>query len=376
MSTIVLSGTGLYVPPFVITNDELVGAYNAYVTRFNENNAQAIEAGTVQALPPSSSEFIEKASGIKARYAMYKEGLLDIDRLKPSFPLASADNDHQLELVTMGVAAAKEALERANKKPEDIDMVIMTTSNNQRHYPSVSVEIQQELGIQGFAFDMSIACSSATFGLITATAYIKAGMAKTVLVVNPEFATPQVNMKSRDSHFIFGDGATACVVETTDTCTSKHAFKVLNTKQLTQFSQNIRCEVSYTDHCFEKEELPYERSFFQQEGRKVFKELLPLVTHFLEDQLAEQNLKAADLKRMWLHQANINMNMFAIKKLLGRLPEDLEAPIILDEFANVASSGSVIAFHRYQDDLQSGDKGIICSFGAGYSVGSLIVEKL
>src|SRR5690606_17898418 len=124
MSTIVLSGTGLYVPPFVITNDELVGAYNAYVTRFNENNAQAIEAGTVQALPPSSSEFIEKASGIKARYAMYKEGLLDIDRLKPSFPLTSADNDHQLELVTMGVAAAKEALERANKKPEDIDMVI------------------------------------------------------------------------------------------------------------------------------------------------------------------------------------------------------------------------------------------------------------
>lgn len=376
MSNVVISGTGLFIPPFVITNDEMVDTYNAYVDRFNAENAAAIEAGTVEALAHSSSEFIEKASGIKARYAMYKDGLLDIDRMKPIFPLASADTDHQLELVTMGVAAAKEALQRANKKPEDIDMVIMTTSNNQRHYPSVSVEIQQELGIQGFGFDMGIACSSATFGLITAAAYIQAGIAKTVLVVNPEFATPQVNMKSRDSHFIFGDGATACVVETTDTCTSKHAFKVLNTKQFTQFSQNIRCEKSYTDHCFDPEQLPYERSFFQQEGRKVFKELLPLVTHFIQEQLAESKLLATDLKRMWLHQANLNMNMFAVKKLIGRLPEGDEAPIILDEFANVASSGSVIAFHRYQDDFKAGDKGIICSFGAGYSIGSLIVEKL
>ena len=79
---------------------------------------------------------------------------------------------------------------------------------------------------------------------------------------------------------------------------------------------------------------------------------------------------------MWLHQANINMNMFAVKKLLGRLPEGNEAPIVLDEFANVASSGSVIAFHRYQDDFVKGDKGLICSFGAGYSIGSLLVEKL
>jgi beta-ketodecanoyl-[acyl-carrier-protein] synthase len=112
-----------------------------------------------------------------------------------------------------------------------------------------------------------------------------------------------------------------------------------------------------------------------QEGRKVFKELLPLVTNFIEEQLAKNHLAASDLKRMWLHQANLNMNMFAIKKLLGRLPEGLEAPIILDEFANVASSGSVIAFHRYQDDLKAGDKGLICSFGAGYSIGSLLVEK-
>ena len=87
-------------------------------------------------------------------------------------------------------------------------------------------------------------------------------------------------------------------------------------------------------------------------------------------------MSASDLKRMWLHQANVNMNMFAVKKLLGRLPAPEEAPVVLDEFANTASSGSVIAFHRYNADFESGDRGLICSFGAGYSIGSLLVEKI
>ncbi len=374
MSDIVISGSGLFVPPYTVTNDELVEAYNAYVVRFNQENSAAIEAGDVEALPLSSSEFIEKASGIKSRYAMHKEGMLDIDRMKPIFEPSSAENGKILETVTMSVEAAKEAMARANKTADDIDLVILATANIQRSYPATAIEVQQQLGIKGFAYDMTVACSSATFGLINAFASVKAGLAKCVLVVNPEFATPQVNLKSRDSHFIFGDGATACIIENADSCTSDHAFKILNTKQFTQFSNNIRCEGSYTDHCFEN--LPYDRPFFQQEGRRVFKELLPLVTHFIEEQLTESKLEASDLKRMWLHQANINMNLFAVKKLLGRLPEGDEAPVILDEFANVASSGSVIAFHKYQDDFNTGDKGIICSFGAGYSIGSLIVEKL
>lgn len=374
MSDIVISGSGLFVPPYTVTNDELVDAYNAYVERFNQDNAAAIEAGELDALPLSSSEFIEKASGIKSRYAMHKEGMLDIDRMKPTFEPSTSENGKVLETVTMSVEAAKEAMVRANKTAADIDHVILATANIQRSYPATAIEVQQQLGIKGFGYDMTVACSSATFGLISAFAAVKSGIAKCVLVVNPEFATPQVNLKSRDSHFIFGDGATACIIEKADTCTSEHAFKILDTKQFTQFSNNIRCEGSYTDHCFD--DLPYDRPYFQQEGRKVFKELLPLVTHFIEEQLIDNKLEAFDLKRMWLHQANINMNLFAVKKLIGRLPEGDEAPVILDEFANVASSGSVIAFHKYQDDFKAGDKGIICSFGAGYSIGSLIVEKL
>ncbi len=79
---------------------------------------------------------------------------------------------------------------------------------------------------------------------------------------------------------------------------------------------------------------------------------------------------------MWLHQANINMNLFVARQLLGRDAEFDEAPVVLDDYANTASAGSIIAFHKYHEDLFPGDKGIICSFGAGYSIGSLIVEKV
>lgn len=371
MSEIVLSGSGLYVPPFQVTNDELVTAYNQYVTEYNQKNANAIANGECEALPLSSSEFIEKASGIKSRYAMHKDGMLDPARMMPRFQPCQEGNEP--EVVTMGLEAAKEAMTQANKQPADIDMLIVATTNHQRAYPSIAVEIQDKLGIKGFAYDMGIACSSATFGLISAYAAVKAGLAQCVLVVNPEFATPQVNLKSRDSHFIFGDVATAAIIENASSCQSANAFTILHTKQMTQYSDNIRCDGNYTDHCFD--DLPEDRPFFKQQGKKVFKELLPLVTQFIEQQLTENHLQANDLKRMWLHQANINMNLFAAKKLLGRLPEADEAPIVLDEFANTASSGSVIAFHRHKNDFTHGDKGLICSFGAGYSIGSLLVEK-
>ena len=69
------------------------------------------------------------------------------------------------------------------------------------------------------------------------------------------------------------------------------------------------------------------------------------------------------------------MNQFVTRKLIGRDPTPDEAPIILDEFANTASAGSIIAFHRHHEDIQAGDVGVICSFGAGYSIGSVIVKR-
>lgn len=372
MSNVVISGTGLFVPPHTISNDELVAAFNQYVDKFNAENAAAIDAGEVTALEHSSSEFIEKASGIKSRYVMYKEGLINPDIMHPVFPMTTEGNTP--ELVQMGLAAAKDAMAQAGKTAADIDMVVVSSTYRQRDFPGMSIEIQRDLGIKGSAYDMALACSSATFGLINSFTALKAGTAKCVLFVNPEFTTPGLDFKDRDSHFIFGDVATAAILELEETATSDHIFRILNTKQFTDYSDNIRCDASYTDYCFD--EVPDNRYAFKQHGRKVFKELLPLVTNFITEQLDDNQLQATDLKRMWLHQANINMNNFAVKKLLGRMPTQEEAPVVLDEFANTASSGSVLAFHKFKDDFQAGDKGLICSFGAGYSIGSLLVEKV
>lgn len=101
-----------------------------------------------------------------------------------------------------------------------------------------------------------------------------------------------------------------------------------------------------------------------------------MVAEQISQHLGELQLHAATLKRMWLHQANSNMNALIARKVLDRDPTPEEAPIILDRYANTSSAGSIIAFHLHRDNLQSGDLGVICSFGAGYSIGSVIVRKL
>ena len=163
----------------------------------------------------SSVEFIEKASGIKARHVMSKAAILDPDTMCPR--LAERTNDELSVMAEIGVAAAKQALDRAGRAPEDVDAVLCAASNMQRAYPAMAIEIQQALGIEGFGFDMNVACSSATFGIQTAADFIRAGHAKSVLVVNPEVCSGHLNWRDRDSHFIFGDVATAVIVESSGT---------------------------------------------------------------------------------------------------------------------------------------------------------------
>jgi len=101
-----------------------------------------------------------------------------------------------------------------------------------------------------------------------------------------------------------------------------------------------------------------------------------MVSAHIRDHLDATAIAPDGVRRFWLHQANLKMNQLIAKGVLGRVPDENEAPVVLDEFANTSSAGSIIAFHRHRGDLEPGDVGVICSFGAGYSVGSIIVEKL
>lgn len=373
MSNVVISGCGLWHPPESVTNEELVDAYNAWVLAHNERHADAIAAGEIEEKPLSSAEFIEKASGIKQRYTYCKEGILDVDRMRPKIPERQPDElSHQAE---MALHAARKAMASANKSPDEIDMVVVSCAYTQRAYPALAIEVQHALGIEGFGFDMLVACSAATFAIHRAHDAIAAGSARCALVINPELTTPQVNFTDRDGHFIFGDVATAMILETKETADAAHVYEVLGTKALTAYSNNIRSDFGYLSYADDSD--PFgESKLFRQNGRKVFKEVCPMAAEHLTQQVEAVGLTVPDIKRWWLHQANINMNELIVRRLLGGDPEFLTAPVVLDEFANTASAGSVIAFARYNEDLQAGDLGVLCSFGAGYSIGSLVVRKL
>lgn len=369
---VTITGAGVWTPPHRITNEELVASYNAYAEASNEANSAAIEAGERDALPLSSAAFIEKASGIKARYAYVKDGILDLDRMCPRIEKRGDEEvSHQAE---MSLYAARQALDVAGKTPADIDMVIVSCAYTERAYPAIAIEVQEALGIQGMGFDMLVACSAATFGLHRAYDAIAAGSAKAVLCINPELTSPQVNYRDRDSHFIFGDVATAVVMESDATAAPGRGFEVLGTRALTKFSNNIRSNFGYVARAEGGDPFASDR-LFHQEGRRVFKEVCPMAVEHLNAQLDAVGLETGDVRRWWLHQANLNMNQLITRKLIGEDPTPNKAPIVLDEYANTASAGSVIAFAKHHQDFSQGDIGVLCSFGAGYSIGSLVLRK-
>ena len=377
MKNVVISGTGLFTPPHVITNEELVASFNAYADLQNAKHAAAIAAGERAAITHSSVEFIEKASGIRQRYVLEKDGVLDPTRMKPRF---APRPDEALSLMAeIAVDAGAKAIAAAGLQPGQIDAVLCAAANMQRAYPAMACEIQAALGCGGYGFDMNVACSSATFALQQAVDAVRNGSATRVLIVNPEITSAHLEWRDRDCHFIFGDVCTALVVEAEDTAVGAERWRVRGTRLLTQYSNHIRNNAGFINRCEDTDPDARDKTFMQ-EGRKVFKEVVPMAAEHIERHLHALGLEPTGVRRFWLHQANLGMNQLVIRKLVGAdlsgtQGHDL-APIILGEYANTASAGSIIAFHKRRADLRAGDVGVICSFGAGYSIGSVVARRL
>jgi beta-ketodecanoyl-[acyl-carrier-protein] synthase len=144
---------------------------------------------------------------------------------------------------------------------------------------------------------------------------------------------------------------------------------------MSKYSSNIRNNGGYLARCDVDAEHADDKLFHQQ-GRRVFKDVVPLASKFIGDHLEAHGLSPDRVQRFWLHQANQNMNELVAKRLLGRDATRVEAPIILGEYGNTASAGSLIAFALHSDDLPAGAIGVMASFGAGYSLGSLLVRRI
>lgn len=367
-----ITGFGVWHPETSLDNTELCIAFNEFVRRDNAKHADAIAAGTREALKESSPEFIVKASGIERRYVHDKTGLVDPERMCPNIPDRPADEvSVQAEYA---VNAARKALAVAGRVGEDVDLVVLGASCLQRSYPALAIEVQNLIGAHGHGFDISLGCSTGTAALQLASQAIQLGNARCALVVLPELTSPHLNWRDRDAHFILGDASVAMVIEPTATARSG-SWEIRSTKMASKWSNNIRNNFGFINRCDPSTEHAPDK-LFHQHGRRVFKDVVPMAEKFVNETIAAHGLGAHQIARYWLHQANQNMNDLIAKRVLGREATRTEAPLILDEFGNTASAGSLLAFSRHNEDLPSGAFGMMASFGAGYSLGALVLQRL
>src|SRR5699024_1923527 len=221
---------------------------------------------------------------------------------------------------------------------------------------------------------MNVACATAAFAIQTARDMIASGNARRVLMVNPEICSAHLNFRDRDSHFIFGDVCTAALVEQGDDVEAGQGFDIIDTRLKTQFSNSIRNHRGFLNRR-EIEPLDDADLLFVQNGRRVFKDVAPMVAKMIAEHVEDSGLASGQIKRLWLHQANLNMNNLICRRILGRDATEQEMPSVLAEYGNTSSASPVIVFHKFRDDLQAGDIGVLSGFGAGYSAGSVILRK-
>jgi beta-ketodecanoyl-[acyl-carrier-protein] synthase len=367
-----ITGSGVWHPDNVLTNDDLCAAFNEFVRRENAKNADAIAAGKQEALRESSPEFIVKASGVEKRYVQDLTGVLDPERMCPNIP-DRPESELSLQ-AEYAVKAAERALAAAGKVGEQVDLVVLGSSMLQRCYPAIAIEVQGALGARGYGLDVCVGCASVTTAMQLASNAIQTGQSECALVVGPDLMSGHNNWKDRDGHFIFGDAACALVMEPADRA-GPGDWEILSIRAMTRFSSNIRNNHGFLNRCdpttmFDADKL------FHQHGRRVFKDVVPLASKFIVDHVTSHGLSTTQVSRYWLHQANKNMNDLIAERILGRPAQALEAPTVLHEYGNTASAGSLIAFNLHERDLPSGSYGVIAAFGAGYSIGSFLVQKL
>lgn len=368
-----ISGIGVEIPEARITNEELVASFNAWADKENARRAAAGE----EPLAKSDTAFILHASGVKERHVLVLDGILDPDRMSPRIP--TRDDSELSVMAEFGLKAARRALDDASLTGADIDMVICAASHHQRPYPAIAIEIQNALGIEGAGFDMALGCSSAAAGLHVAANLVRSGAQRRVLIVTPEIITGHLNFRDRQTHFIFGDAATAMVIERLEDGEERPGrFEIVDTRSWTQFSNNIRTNFGFLVRTGQEDTafVAMEGNMIKQVGNKVFKEVTVAGHKFIVAFLAEHGLTPEGIRRFWLHQANARMNAMILKLAFGHEVGQDRAPTVLERLGNTAAAGAIIAFQENHKDMRPGDFGLICAFGAGYSIGGALLRMM
>ncbi|MBR4440184.1 MAG: ketoacyl-ACP synthase III [Bacteroidales bacterium] len=320
----VITGVGMYVPEYRLTNDEL---------------SQMLD---------TSDEWITSHVGIKERRIL---------------------KDKDKATAYMGAMAIKELLAKKNLDPTEIDMVICTTTTPDMLFPASGIQICDMLGMsKAFAYDLHAACSGFLNGLVTASKFIKSGVEKKVIVVSSEKMSSIIDYTDRKTCPLFGDGAAAVLVEPTD-----EEFGLLD--------YILRVDGAGAKHLHMKsggslspateETVRNREHFVYQEGQPVFKSAVTHMADVSVEIMERNNLTADDIAWLVPHQANLRIIDATARRM--ELPPE-KVMINIQRYGNTTSATIPICLCEWEKQLHKGDNIIISSFGAGFTWGALYLK--
>ena len=330
-----ISGLGYFVPENIVTNDDL---------------SKIIE---------TNDEWIQERTGIQERRHVVK---------------GSGETT-----TTMGVKAAKIAIERSGVAKEDIDFIVFATISPDYYFPGPGVALQKELGLKTIgALDIRNQCSGFIYALSVADQYIKTGMYKNILIVGSELQSIGLDMttRGRSVSVIFGDGAGAAVLSRTDDSTSCVLSTHLHAegehaKELAVLSPGMGGR--WVSDILEDNDPDDESYFPYMNGQFVFKHAVVRFSEVINEGLQANNLQVSDIDMLIPHQANLRISQFIQRKFGLR---DDQVFNNIQKFGNTTAASIPIALTEAWElgKIKKGDTLVLAAFGSGFTWASAIIK--
>lgn len=326
---VAMLGIGAYRPERIVPNSEIVEAID------------------------SSDEWIQTRSGIKSRRFANKDETV----------------------ITMGIAAAQQAIKSSGIEAAQLDCVINATSTNFQQTPPAAPQIASGLGITGTAaFDLGAGCSGFCYALQVAADMIRGGSARHVLVIGAEKLSPTINPRDRGTAFIFGDGAGAVIVGPSDVegigpvtwgSDGELGRAIGQTKNTLDYIQEVETN--------EAAGLPTERPYLAMEGTMVFRWAASTLEKALRDAVDKAGLSMNDIDALIPHQANGRITDVMAKHL--KLPEHCAIARDIEETGNTSAASIPLAMEALlrSGDAQPGGTALLLAFGAGLTWAGQVV---
>lgn len=268
---------------------------------------------------------------------------------------------------SLAVTAAQRALENAGVQAEEIDLIVAATATSDYVVPTLSCEVQRELGAShAVAFDLGAACSGFLFALSTAQAYIASGMYKNALVIGAEVLSKLMDWSDRSTCVLFGDGAGAVVVKADENAAFESVQGSDGSKGMVLACKNRPVVNPYHD-----DQEAY--SHLAMDGQEVFRFAVRTVPQAIRQVLDKAGLAEEDVKYFVLHQANLRI----IEAVAKRLGEPMEKfPTNMQECGNVSAASVPILLDEINRKgmIQKGDRLVLAGFGAGLTWGAAVLD--